>query len=123
MRSPLLPVRPPLSALRFLAPQAITAGHRHGARPRPTRTGSGRQHVYLHSSDSDTASFDTEAGPLFSAAAERLESGEPDVFSGGYTSPAGSRTGDHDILIWHAGQVDLVRALVRAVQAFQARDN
>ncbi|MGW9303436.1 eCIS core domain-containing protein [Streptomyces cyaneofuscatus] len=69
--------------------------------------GAGRQHVYLHTSDSDTASFDTEAGPLFSAAAERLESGELDVFSGGYTSPAGSRTGDNDILIWHASQVDL----------------
>lgn len=69
--------------------------------------GAGRQHVYLHTSDSDTASFDTEAGPLFSAAAEHLESGELDVFSGGYTSPAGSRTGDNDILIWHASQVDL----------------
>ncbi|MEW1760996.1 DUF4157 domain-containing protein [Streptomyces cyaneofuscatus] len=69
--------------------------------------GAGRQHVYLHTSDSDTASFDTEAGPLFSAAAEHLESGELDVFSGGYTSPPGSRTGDNDILIWHASQVDL----------------
>ncbi|MFJ9982296.1 eCIS core domain-containing protein [Streptomyces cyaneofuscatus] len=69
--------------------------------------GAGRQHVYLHTSDSDTASFDTEAGPLFSAAAEHLESGELDVFSGGYTSPVGSRTGDNDILIWHASQVDL----------------
>ncbi|WP_415957793.1 DUF4157 domain-containing protein [Streptomyces sp. 021-4] len=69
--------------------------------------GAGRQHVYLHTSDSDTASFGTEAGPLFSAAAERLESGELDVFSGGHTSPAGSRTGDNDILIWHASQVDL----------------
>ncbi|MGW5065835.1 eCIS core domain-containing protein [Streptomyces cyaneofuscatus] len=69
--------------------------------------GAGRQHVYLHTSDSDTASFDTEAGPLFSAAAEHLESGELDVFSGGYTSPPGRRTGDNDILIWHASQVDL----------------
>ncbi|MFE9013453.1 eCIS core domain-containing protein [Streptomyces cyaneofuscatus] len=69
--------------------------------------GAGRQHVYLHTSDSDTASFGTEAGPLFSAAAEHLESGELDVFSGGYTSPVGSRTGDNDILIWHASQVDL----------------
>ncbi|MGW1204517.1 eCIS core domain-containing protein [Streptomyces cyaneofuscatus] len=69
--------------------------------------GAGRQHVYLHTSDSDTASFDTEAGPLFSAAAEHLESGELDVFSGGYTAPPGSRTGDNDILIWHASQVDL----------------
>ncbi|MFJ9640923.1 DUF4157 domain-containing protein [Streptomyces sp. NPDC101178] len=69
--------------------------------------GAGRQHVYPHTSDSDTTSFDTEAGPLFSTAAERLESGELDVFSGGYTSPAGSRTGDNDILIWHASQVDL----------------
>ncbi|MFF6908289.1 DUF4157 domain-containing protein [Streptomyces sp. NPDC012389] len=69
--------------------------------------GAGRQHVYLHTSDSDTASFDTEAGPLFSAAAEHLESGELDVFSGGYTSPVGSRTGDNGILIWHASQVDL----------------
>ncbi|POG44822.1 hypothetical protein BV881_24465 [Streptomyces sp. ZL-24] len=67
----------------------------------------GRMHVYLHTSDSDTASFDTAAGPLFSAASGRLESGELDVFSGGYTSPAGSRTADNDILIWHASQVDL----------------
>ncbi|MER6772639.1 DUF4157 domain-containing protein [Streptomyces bacillaris] len=69
--------------------------------------GSGRKHVYLHTSDSDTASFDTEAGPLFSAAAGHLEAEELDVFSGGYTSPAGRRTADNDILIWHASQVDL----------------
>ncbi|MEK8144451.1 hypothetical protein NKH18_29885 [Streptomyces sp. M10(2022)] len=47
---------------------------------------SGRKQVYLHTSDADTASFVTEEGPLFSAAAPRLESGELDVFSGGYTS-------------------------------------
>ncbi|MEV4875989.1 eCIS core domain-containing protein [Streptomyces cyaneofuscatus] len=68
---------------------------------------SGSQHVYLHTSDADTASFQTEAGPLFSAAAEHLESGELDVFSGGYTSPAASRTTDNGILIWHASQIDL----------------
>nr|WP_318839603.1 DUF4157 domain-containing protein [Streptomyces arboris] len=67
----------------------------------------GSQHVYLHTSDADTASFQTDAGPLFSAAAEHLESGELDVFSGGYTSPAASRTADNGILIWHASQVDL----------------
>ncbi|MFE3187085.1 DUF4157 domain-containing protein [Streptomyces violascens] len=67
----------------------------------------GREHVYLHTSDADTASFATEAGPLFSAAAEHLDSGELDVFSGGYTSPANRRTADNDILIWHASQVDL----------------
>ncbi|MER5276043.1 DUF4157 domain-containing protein [Streptomyces sp. NPDC002809] len=68
---------------------------------------SGRAHVYLHTSDSDTASFETDAGPLFSAAAPRLDSGGLDVFSGGYTSPAGNRSADDDILIWHASQVDL----------------
>ncbi|MFE9572760.1 DUF4157 domain-containing protein [Streptomyces sp. NPDC006692] len=68
---------------------------------------SGRAHVYMHTSDADTASFATEAGPLFSAAAEHLDSGELDVFSGGYTSPADRRTADNDILIWHASQVDL----------------
>ncbi|MER5631513.1 eCIS core domain-containing protein [Streptomyces nitrosporeus] len=67
----------------------------------------GRAHVYLHTSDADTASFETEAGPLFSAAAGRLDTGELDVFSGGYTSPADRRTADNDVLIWHASQVDL----------------
>ncbi|MFJ4185416.1 hypothetical protein [Kitasatospora sp. NPDC089509] len=67
----------------------------------------GREHVYLHTSDADTASFATEAGPLFSAAAEHLDTGRLDVFSGGYTSPADRRTADDDVLIWHASQVDL----------------
>lgn len=61
----------------------------------------GREHVYLHTSDSDTKSFATDAGPLFSAAtnaavapekegdqgtpAGPLQGGSLDVFSGGYT--------------------------------------
>lgn len=68
----------------------------------------GRKHVYFHTSDADTASFDTEAGPLFSAAAEDyLDTGELDVFSGGYTSPKDRRSADKDVLIWHASRVDL----------------
>nr|WP_265296185.1 DUF4157 domain-containing protein [Streptomyces sp. SHP 1-2] len=69
----------------------------------------GNEHVYLHTSDSDTDSFATEAGPLFTAATEHLGALEekPDVFSGGYTSPANRRTAPDDILVWHASRVDL----------------
>ncbi|QZL08826.1 DUF4157 domain-containing protein (plasmid) [Streptomyces sp. BHT-5-2] len=70
-------------------------------------TDRGRDHVYLHTGDSDTQSFDTEAGPLFSAAAEVLDTGEKDLFSGGYTAPASTKDTDGGILIWHANQVDL----------------
>ncbi|MEE4492738.1 eCIS core domain-containing protein [Streptomyces sp. BE230] len=60
----------------------------------------GREHVYLHTSDADTESFQTDAGPLFSAAAGPevaateesegreagpLQNGNLDLFSGGYT--------------------------------------
>ncbi|MFD0340027.1 DUF4157 domain-containing protein [Streptomyces sp. NPDC127117] len=67
----------------------------------------GREHVYLHIGDSDTQSFATAAGPLFSAAATALGTGETDLFSGGYTAPGSIKDTDDGILIWHAGQVDL----------------
>ncbi|MFF3955318.1 DUF4157 domain-containing protein [Streptomyces sp. NPDC001890] len=66
----------------------------------------GREHVYLHIGDSDTQSFATAAGPLFSAADTALGTGETDLFSGGYTAPASTRATADGILIWHAGQVD-----------------
>ncbi|WP_052397626.1 DUF4157 domain-containing protein [Streptomyces sp. NRRL F-5123] len=69
-------------------------------------TAAGREHVYLHSGDSDTQSFDTEQGPLFSAAAAVLDTGETDLFSGGYTSPVAARDTDEGILVWHANRVD-----------------
>ncbi|MFJ2588434.1 DUF4157 domain-containing protein [Streptomyces sp. NPDC087538] len=67
----------------------------------------GREHVYLHIGDSDTQSFATAAGPLFSAASTALGTGETDLFSGGYTAPESTRATADGILIWHAGQVDL----------------
>ncbi|WP_438490184.1 eCIS core domain-containing protein [Streptomyces sp. S186] len=70
-------------------------------------TDRGRDHVYLHTGDSDTRSFGTKAGPLFSAAAKVLDSGEKDLFSGGYTASEGTKDTDEGILIWHANQVDL----------------
>ncbi|MER5612477.1 DUF4157 domain-containing protein [Streptomyces sp. NPDC002215] len=66
----------------------------------------GREHVYLHIGDSDTQSFATAAGPLFSAADTALGTGETDLFSGGYTAPESTRATDDGILIWHAGQMD-----------------
>lgn len=70
-------------------------------------TDRGRDHVYLHTGDSDTQSFDTKAGPLFSAAAKVLDTGEKDLFSGGYTASEDTKDTDEGILIWHANQVDL----------------
>ncbi|KJK55384.1 hypothetical protein [Saccharothrix sp. ST-888] len=68
----------------------------------------GRTEVYLHTSDSDTLSFRTAAGPLFSAAAERhLDAGAPDLLSGGYATPvADPHTGDGR-LVELAGKLDL----------------
>lgn len=56
-------------------------------------TDTGSSHVYLHISDSDTLSFATPAGPLFSEAATRhLDTGDPpDLLSGGYTAGADDR--------------------------------
>ncbi|MEU5049241.1 DUF4157 domain-containing protein [Streptomyces sp. NPDC021096] len=70
-------------------------------------TDRGSDHVYLHTGDSDTQSFDTKEGPLFSAAAKVLETGEMDLFSGGYTASEGTKHTDEGVLIWHANQVDL----------------
>lgn len=76
----------------------------------------GREHVYLHTGDADTQSFATEAGPLFSAAAAFLDTGEKDLFSGGYTVPQADRGTDENILIWHANRIDLaVRDAMAAV--------
>ncbi|WLQ34463.1 DUF4157 domain-containing protein [Streptomyces castrisilvae] len=109
----------------------------------------GRQHVYVHTSDADTQSFVTPAGPLFSAAgspavaageqttdrpAGPLHGGLLDLFSGGYAGPAPNATAqapqgsagkktkktkkadgyERDLMLWHAGQVDLA---VRDVMA------
>ncbi|WP_330333785.1 hypothetical protein OHS33_31365 [Streptomyces sp. NBC_00536] len=56
-------------------------------------TDTGSSHVYLHTSDSDTLSFVTPAGPLFSeAAARHLDADDPpDLLSGGYTAGADDR--------------------------------
>ncbi|MFD5508490.1 hypothetical protein ACFWIB_12050 [Streptomyces sp. NPDC127051] len=56
-------------------------------------TDTGSSHVYLHISDSDTLSFVTPAGPLFSEAATRhLDTDDPpDLLSGGYTAGADDR--------------------------------
>lgn len=53
-------------------------------------TDTGSSHVYLHISDSDTLSFMTPAGPLFSEAATRHLGTDdpPDLLSGGYTAGA-----------------------------------
>ncbi|MET9918776.1 DUF4157 domain-containing protein [Streptomyces sp. NPDC006435] len=98
---------------------------------------SGRKHVYVHTSDSDTQSFKTQAGPLFSSASSQggpLGGTDPmDIFSGGYTGldpnstpeekeekstksakkvkkvkkPKKPEEFERDLMFWNAAQVDL----------------
>ena len=72
-------------------------------------TSMGRQHVYLHTGDSDTVSLDTQDGPLFTAAAKTLDEGQVDLLSGGYTTPSATPNTAtlEELLVWHATQLDL----------------